>query len=136
MEMPSPKGEEKLESQFEVNNPLEQLEHPEDIENQLPIDQGGEDLEIPLRQKEAVGKGNNRIRKLEHEKKTLRKRVEKIKLLKQKVGRLKETNRQLKKQMEQDDKAHKKKKSKRAIVQGINPLPRRAIHTNSVETQT
>jgi predicted transcriptional regulator len=116
---------EQPEPQFDENNPLEKPEHPEDTGNQLPIDQGGEDLEIPLRQKETTEKGNNRIRKLEHENKTLRKRVKKIKVLKQKVGRLKETIRQLKKQLEQADKSHKKKKSKRARVQGRNPLPRR-----------
>jgi hypothetical protein len=66
----------------------------------------------------------------------LRKRVKKIKVLKQKVGRLKETIRQLRKQLEQDDKAHEKNKSKRVRVQGRNPLPRRTIHTNSVGTQT
>ena len=38
--------------------------------------------------------------------------------------------------MEQTDKSHKKKKSKRVRVQGRNPLPRREIHTNFVETQT
>jgi hypothetical protein len=136
MEMPSPEGTEQPEPQFDENNPLEQPEHPEDTGNQLPVDQGGEDLEIPHRQKETTGKGNNKIRKLEHENKTLRKRVKKIKVLKQKVGRLKETIRQLRKQLEQADKAHEKKKSKRARVQGRNPLPRRTVHTNSVGTQT
>jgi hypothetical protein len=142
MEMPSspmresPEVAEQPEPQFDENSPLEKQEHPEDTGNELPIDQGGEDLEIPLGHKETTEKGNNRIRKLEHENKTLRKRVKKIKVLKQKVGRLKEKIRQLKKQLEQSDKAHKKKKSKRVRVQGRNPLPRREIHTNSVETQT
>jgi predicted nucleic acid-binding Zn-ribbon protein len=66
----------------------------------------------------------------------LRKRVKKIKVLKQKVGRLKETIRQLRKQLEQVDKAHKKNKSKRARLQGRNPLLGRTVHTNYVGTQT
>jgi septal ring factor EnvC (AmiA/AmiB activator) len=73
---------------------------------------------------------------LKQENKILRKRVKKIKVLKQKVGRLKEIIRQLRKQLEQADKAHEKKKSKRPRVQGRNPLPRRTVHTNSVGTQT
>ena len=66
----------------------------------------------------------------------MRKRVKKIKVLKQKVGRLKETIRQLRKQLEQAEKSHEKKKSKRARVQGRNPLPRMIVHTNFVGTQT
>jgi hypothetical protein len=135
MDMPSPEGTEQPKPHIEVNNPLEQLEHPEDTGKKLPFDQGGEDLEIPHRQEETIGKGNNRIRKLKHENKILRKRVKKIKVLKQKVDRLKETIRKLREQLEQADKAHKKKKSKRASVQGRNPLPRRTIHTNSIGTQ-
>jgi hypothetical protein len=66
----------------------------------------------------------------------LRKRVKKIKVLKQKNGRMKETIIQLRKQLEQADKAHEKKKSKRARVHRRNPLPRRTVHTNSIGTQT
>jgi len=66
----------------------------------------------------------------------LRKRVKKIKVLKQKLCRLKETIRQLRKRLEQTDKAHEKMKSKRPRIQGRNPLPRRTIHTNYVGTQT
>jgi translation initiation factor 1 (eIF-1/SUI1) len=105
MEMPSPEGAEQPEAQFDENSPLEKLEHPDDTWNQLPIDQGGEDLEIPFGQKETAEKGNKRIIKLEHENKTLRKRVKKIKVLKQKVRRLKETIRQLKKKLEQANKS-------------------------------
>jgi cell shape-determining protein MreC len=53
---------------------------------------------------------------LQHENKALRKRVKKIKVLKQKVGRLKETNRKFKKQLEQSDKSHNKKKSRRVRI--------------------
>jgi hypothetical protein len=59
----------------------------------LPTDQDCEDLEIPLGHKETTEEGNNRIKKMEHENKALRRRVKKIKVLKQKVGRLKEKNR-------------------------------------------
>jgi len=113
MDIPSPEGTKHPEPHIEVNNPLEQLEHLEDTGKKLPFDQGGEDLEIPHRQEETIGKGNNKIRKLKHENTILRKRVKKIKVLKQKVGRLKETIRQLREQLEQAEKSHKKKKSKR-----------------------
>jgi hypothetical protein len=99
MEIPSPEGIEQPEPQFDENDPLEKPEHPKYIGKQLPVDQGGEDLEIPHRHEEKVGKGNNKTRKLKHENKILRKRVKKIKVLKQKVGRLKETIRQLRKQV-------------------------------------
>jgi len=66
----------------------------------------------------------------------LRRKVKKIKVLKQKVGRLKEKIRQLKKHLEQSDKSYMKKKSRRVRIQGVNPLPRREIHTHYVETQT
>jgi hypothetical protein len=49
---------------------------------------------------------------------------------------LKETIRQLRKQMEQVDKAHENKKSKRARVQGRTPLPIRKTHTNYVGTKS
>ena len=136
MEMPSFEGIEQPEPQFYENNPLEKPEHPKDTMNQLLVDQGGEDLEIPHKQKKATDKGNNKIRKLKQENKILRKRVKKIKVLKQKVGRLKEIIRQLRKQLEWADKAHGKKKYKRPRIQGRNPLPKRKFHTNSVGTQT
>jgi hypothetical protein len=66
----------------------------------------------------------------------LRKRVKKIKVLKQKVGKLKEIIKELRKQLEQADKAYERKKSKRPRTQGRNPLPRRTVHTSSVGTQT
>jgi hypothetical protein len=135
MEMPSPEDTEQPEPHIEVNNPLEQTEHTEETGEQSPADQGGEDLEIPHKQK-TTGKGHNKIRKLKQENKILRKRVKKIKVLKQKVGRLKEIIRELRKQLEQDDKAYERKKSKRPRTQGRNPLPRRTVHTNSVGTQT
>jgi hypothetical protein len=73
---------------------------------------------------------------LKQENNLLRKTVKKIKVLKQKVGRLKEIIKELRKQSEQVDKAYERKKSKRPRTQGRNPLPRRTVHTGSVGTQT
>jgi hypothetical protein len=42
----------------------------------------------------------------------------------------------LRKQIEQADKAHRRKKNKRARMQGRNPLPKEAVTTNSVGIQT
>jgi hypothetical protein len=66
----------------------------------------------------------------------LKKRVKKIKALKQKVGKLKEIIKELRKQLEQDDKSYKRKKSKRPRTQGRNPLLRKTGHTSSIGTQT
>jgi DNA anti-recombination protein RmuC len=64
----------------------------------------------------------------------LKRRVKRIKVLKQKVGRLKEIIKELRKQLEQADKAYERKKTKRPRTQGRNPLPRRTVHTSSVGT--
>jgi septal ring factor EnvC (AmiA/AmiB activator) len=98
-------------------------------------DQGEENLDIPHKQK-TTGKGHNKIRKLTQENKLLRRRVKKIKVLKHKVGRLKEIIKELRKQLEKVDKAYERKKSKRPRTHGRIPLPRRKIHTSSVGTQT
>jgi predicted RNase H-like nuclease (RuvC/YqgF family) len=134
MEIPSPEGTYQTGPHIEVNSHLEQTKQLEETGEQSPTDQ--EDLEIPHKQKKTTGKHNNKIKKLKQENNILRKKVKRIKVLKQKVGKLKETIRQLRKQLEQADKAHKKKKSKRPRIQGRNPLPRRTIQTNSVGTQT
>jgi hypothetical protein len=52
-------------------------------------DQGEENPDISHKQKMA-GKGNNIIRKLKQENKLLKRRAKKIKVLKHKVGKLKE----------------------------------------------
>jgi hypothetical protein len=62
----------------------------------------------------------------------LKKKAKKVEVLKQKVGKLKEIIKELRKQLEQADKAHRRKKNKRARMQGRNPLPKEAFSTNSV----
>jgi len=62
----------------------------------------------------------------------LKRRVKRIKVLKKKVGKLKEIIKELRKQLEQADKAHEIKKTKRHRAQGRNPLPRRVVQTSSV----
>jgi hypothetical protein len=52
------------------------------------------------------------------------------------VGKLKEIIKELRKQLEQVDKAHRRKKNKRARVQGRNPLPKEVVSTNFVGIQT
>jgi hypothetical protein len=118
----------------EVRIPLEQTEHLEGTEEQPPADQNEEDLETPHKQKS--GKIHRRIRKLKKENKLLKRRAKKVEVLKKKVGKLREIIKELRKQLEQADKAHKRKKNKRPRVQGRNPLPKRAVTTNSVGTQT
>jgi hypothetical protein len=86
MEIPSPEGTKQLEPHIEVNSPLEQTKQPEETGEQSPTDQDGEDLEILHRQKKTTDKGNNKIRKLKHENKILRKRVKRIKVLKKKLA--------------------------------------------------
>ena len=66
----------------------------------------------------------------------LRKKAKKAEVLKQKVGKLKEIIKEFRNQLEQADKAHRRKKNKRVRVQGRNPLPREAISTNSVGIRT
>jgi flagellin-specific chaperone FliS len=48
----------------------------------------------------------------------LKKKAKKVEVLKQKVGKLKEIIKELRKQLEQEDKAHRRKKNKRARMQG------------------
>ena len=64
MHIPSLEDTKQPEPHIEVNSPLEPTKHPEETGKQLPVDQGGEDLEIPHRQKKATDKGNNKIKKL------------------------------------------------------------------------
>jgi Ni,Fe-hydrogenase III large subunit len=66
----------------------------------------------------------------------LKKKAKKVEVLKQKVVKLKEIIKELRKQLEQVDKAHKRKKNKKARVQGKNPLPKEAVSTNYVGIQT
>ena len=66
----------------------------------------------------------------------LKKKAKKAEVLKQKVVKLKEIIKELRKQLEQVDKAHRRKKNKRARVQGRNPLPKEAVGTNFVGIQT
>jgi hypothetical protein len=61
-------------------------------------------------------------------------KVKKVEALKLKVGKLKEIIKELRKQLEQADKSHKRKKNKRSRVQGRNPLPKRTVTTNSMGT--
>jgi hypothetical protein len=62
----------------------------------------------------------------------LKKKAKKVEVLKQKVGKLKEIIKELRKQLEQEDKAHRRKKNKRARVQLRNPLPKEEVSTNFV----
>jgi len=64
----------------------------------------------------------------------LKTRAKKVQVLKKKVGKLGEIIKELRKQQEQANKDHKIKKNKRPGVQGRNPLPKRAVTTNSVGT--
>ena len=66
----------------------------------------------------------------------MRRRVKKIKVLKQKVGRLKEIIKELRKQLDKAGKAYERNKSKRLRTQGRKPLPRRIVHTSFVGTHT
>jgi hypothetical protein len=66
----------------------------------------------------------------------LKKKAKKDEVLKKKVVTLKEIIKELRKQLEQEDKAHRRKKNKRARVQGRNPLPKEAVSTNYVGIQT
>jgi hypothetical protein len=66
----------------------------------------------------------------------LKKKAKKDEVLKKKVGKLKEIIKELRKQIEQADKARRRKKKKRARVQGRNPLPKEVVTTNSVGTLT
>jgi hypothetical protein len=106
----------------------------EETEEQLLTDQGEENPDSSQKQKS--GKSHNRIRRLKQENKLLKRRVKRIKVLKKKVGKLKEIIKELRKQLEQADKAHERKNTKRHRTQGRNPLPRRAVQTSSVGTQT
>jgi hypothetical protein len=82
-----------------------------------------------------VDKGHYKIKKLKQENKLLRRRVKRIKVLKQKVGKLKEIIKELRKQLDLVDKAYERKNTKRPRTQGRNPLPRTTIHTSSIGTQ-
>jgi hypothetical protein len=51
-----------------------------------------------------------------------------------KVGKLNGIIKELRKHLEQENKAHQRKKNKRSRVQGRNPLPKRIVTTNSKGT--
>jgi hypothetical protein len=91
IEMPFPEETEQTEPHTEVNNPVEQAEHIEETEEQLLTDQGEEDPDVPQKQK-TIGKGHSRIKKLKQENKLLRRRVKRIKVLKQKSWQTQRTN--------------------------------------------
>ena len=118
----------------EARRSLEEIEHLEGIEEQLPSNQNKEYLETPHKQK--AGKIHKRIRKLKKENKLLKRKVKKVEALKLKFGKLREIIKELRKQLEKADKAHERKKNKSSRVQGRNPLPKRTVTTNSMGTQT
>ena len=64
----------------------------------------------------------------------LKRRVKKIKVLNQKVGKLNEIIKELRKQLGKADKIHERKNTKRHRAQGRNPLLRREVQTSSVGT--
>jgi hypothetical protein len=131
IEMSFPEDTTQEEPHTEVNSPTVQ---EEETKEQLLTDQGKENPDSSQKQKS--GKSHSRIRRLKQENKLLKRRVKRIKVLKKKVGKLKEIIKELRKQLEQADKAHERKKTKRHRAQGRNPLPRRAVQTSSVGTQT
>ena len=108
---------------FEIGDPLGQPEHLEGIEGQPFAGQNEEDLEIPHKQKSA--KSQRQITKLKKENKLLKKKAKRVVILKQKVGKLKEIIKELRKQLELADKIHRRKKNKRGRMQGRNPLPKK-----------
>jgi hypothetical protein len=79
---------------------------------------------------------HNRIRKMKKENKLLKIKDKKVEALRLKVGKLREIIKELRKQLEQADKAHQRNKNKRPRMQGRNPLPKREVTTNSVGIQT
>jgi predicted nuclease with TOPRIM domain len=89
---------------------------------------------MPHRQKSA--KSQKQIRKLKKENKVLKKKAKRAVRLKKKVENLKEIIKELRKQLELEDKIHKRKKNKRGRMQGINPLPKKAASTTYVGIQT
>jgi hypothetical protein len=110
---------------------LEGIEdHPSTPQNE-ETPKNEETLDTSHKQKSA-----KKIRKLKKENKLLKKKAKKDEVLKQKVGKLKEIIKELRKQLEQADKAHRRKKNKMSIMQGRNPLPKEAVSTNSVGIQT
>jgi hypothetical protein len=72
IDMSLPEDIEQLEPHTEVNNPIEQIGHIEEIVEQSLIDQDRENLETPHKQK-TTGKGYNKIKKLKKEKKDIEK---------------------------------------------------------------
>jgi hypothetical protein len=102
------------ESHFEMRSPIGQIKHLEGTEEQPSTGQNEEGLETSHKQKSA--KSHKKIRKLKKENKLLKKNAKKDEVLKRKVGELKEIIKELRKQLEKKDKAHRRKKDKRAIV--------------------
>jgi hypothetical protein len=107
------------EPHFDAIIPLEQIEHLEGTEEQLPADQNEEDLETPHKQK--AGKSHKRIRKLKKENKLLKIKVKNVEALKLKVGKLRGIIKELRKKLEQEDKAHQRKKEKKVQSAGKKP---------------
>ena len=66
----------------------------------------------------------------------LKKKAKKVEVLKKKAVKLKKIIKELRKQLEQVDTAHRRKKNKRVRVQGRNPLPKEAVSRNFVGIQT
>ena len=129
-----PKDIAQEEPHFETRSPLGQTKHLEGTEEQPSAGHNEEDLETSHKQKST--KIHKKIRKLKKENKLLKKKAKKVEVLKQKVVKLKDIIKELRKQLEQADKAHRRKKNKRARVQRRNPLPKEEVSTNSVGIQT
>jgi hypothetical protein len=112
--MSFPKDRAQEEPHFETRIPLGQTEQLEEIEEQPSANQNEEGLETSHKQKSA--KIHKKIRKLKKENKLLKKKAKKAEALKQKLVKLKEIIKELRKQLEQTNKAHRRKKNKRARV--------------------
>jgi hypothetical protein len=66
----------------------------------------------------------------------LKKKAKRDVILKNKVGKLKEIIKDLRKQLELADKIHRRKKNKKGRMQGRNPLPKKATSTMFVGIDT
>ena len=130
IEMSFPKDRAQEEPHFETRIPLGQTEQLEETEEQPSANQNEEGLETSHKQKSS--KSHKKIRKLKKENKLLKKKAKKAEVLKQNVVKLKEIIKELRKQLEQTDKAHRRKKNKRVRVQEINTFPKEAVSTNYV----
>ena len=127
IEMSFPDDTSQEEPHTEVNTLVGKVEEP------LLIDQREENPDSSQKQRSC--KSHNKIRKLKCENKLLKRRVKNIKVLKKKVGKLKEIIKELRKQLEKSDKIHERTKTKRHRAQGRNPLLRREVQTSYLGTQ-